>query len=67
MHHFAQSVAVLANRNTADGSIEKQSILAMAVGNGSKIAAEGSYRMRTYIAALSQSQLIALKPKTKLT
>ena len=33
LHHFAQSVAVLANRNTVGGLIEKQSIQAMAVGN----------------------------------
>ena len=67
LHHFAQSVAVLANRNTVGGLIEKQSIQAMAVGTGSKTAAEGSYKMRMYIAALSQSHPIALKPKTKLT
>ena len=47
--------------------IEKQSIQAMAVGNGSKTAAEGSYKTRMYIAASSQSHPIGLKPKTKLT
>lgn len=49
-----QSVAALANRNTAGGLIEKQSIQAMAVGNWSKTAAEGCCKIRLYIAASGQ-------------
>ena len=49
------------------GLIEKQSIRAMAVEDGSETVAEGSYRVRMYIAASGQLYPIGSKTRLKLT
>lgn len=49
------------------GLAVKQSIQAMTVGTGSKAAAERSYDLSVYIAALSQLHPLRLEPKMKRT